>query len=364
MNEIPRGIWERPRGSKVYWIRYTDADGLRRREKCGSLTNAKQRLAIRHAERVSGESLSLKPIKSFALSVLIDDAIAYAKSENDPYAAKDLEYKLERIRADFGRKGAQAITQADIMKWLDKEAVKHDWKPASRNRYQAAWSLVYRVAIQNKKARENPAAGLRHKREDNQRVRFLTPDEERRLTEAIQLRFPEYVPIFQLALHSGMRISEQFRAIVGDFDPRTGMLAVHQTKVRRGDPRRYVPATPMLRAAYDALAAGKERGELLCTKIEARGGTKEMNRISYWFNPCLEEAGIKDFVWHDLRHTFASRLVMGGMPIPAVSQYLGHRSLQMTMRYAHLSPETDSKVQEIMMGYYTHVIKGKKTGTK
>ncbi|HZP06176.1 MAG TPA: site-specific integrase [Terracidiphilus sp.] len=360
MNELPRGIWERPRGSRVYWIRYTDTSGRRRREKCGSLTNAKQRLAIRHAERVSGEKLTHEPVKSFTLSVLIDDAIAFAEAQNNPYAVKDLKYKLERIREDFGRHIAKTITQGDIVKWLEKQAVKHGWKPASRNRYQAAWSLVFRVAIQNKKARENPAHGLRHKREDNQRIRYLTPDEERRLTEAIMVRYPEYVPIFQLSLHSGMRASEMFRSKVGDLDPRTGLLAIHQTKVRHGDPRRYVPATPMLRAAYDALAAGKARGELLCTKIEPRGGTKEMNRISYWFNPCLQDAGIEDFVWHDLRHTFASRLVMGGMPISAVAQYMGHQSLQMTQRYAHLSPETDSKVRDIMMGYYTRVLPGGK----
>jgi integrase len=353
MDGLPRGIWERPKGSRVYWIRYTDYAGRRRREKCGSLSDAKQRLAIRHTERIRGESVSHAPVKSFTLSDLIDDAMAYAQAQNNSYSVKDLGYKFDRIRRDFRHAIAKNVTQADILKWLEKQMVKHNWRPASRNRYQAAWSLIFRVAIQNKKLRENPVRGLRHKREDNQRVRPLREDEESRLREAILQRFPEYVPIFDLALHSGMLMSEMFRSEVGDLDPRTGTFTVRQTKGRNSDSRRHVPASEILRAAYDALRVGKEPGDLLCTKMEPRGGTHEMNRISYWFNPCLEAAGIEDFTWHDLRHTFASRLVGGGMPIPAVSQYMGHQSLQMTMRYSHLAPQTDSKVQEIMASYYS-----------
>lgn len=357
MDKLPRGIWERPRNSKCYWIRYTDANGNRRREKCGSLTNAKSRLAIRKAERLTGEALpKVAPIKAYTLGVLIDDALTYARAQNDEYAVKDLGYKMERIRADFGKTPAKNITQAEVVEWLKDQAEEHDWRPASRNRYQAAWSLIFRVAIKNKKARENPVAGMQQLREDNQRVRYLSPDEERRLTETIMERYPAYVPVFQLALHSGMRASEMFRAQVGDYDPKTGMLAIRQQKVRRSGQFRYVPATPLLRQAYEAMAQGKHRGDQLCTKIEPRGGSHEMHRLSYWFDPCVEAAEIHDFKWHDLRHTFASRLVMGGMPIAAVAQYMGHQTVQMTMRYSHLSPQTDSKVRDIMMGYYTRIL--------
>ena len=353
MTRLPRGIWERPRGSKIYWIRYTDPDGKRRREKCGSLTNAKERLAIRHAERLSGQPLATKPIKSFTLSTLIDDALAYAQDQNNAYSAKDLGYKMERIRKDFGRAIARNITQADIMRWLEKQSVKNDWRPASRNRYQAAWSLVFRLAMQNKKMRENPVHGLRQKREDNQRVRVVDDKEERDIEQAISERFPDYLPIFRLALDSGMRVSEMFRSEVGDFNPKTGLFQIRQTKVRNGDPMRRIPASSRLQEAYRQLSAGKNEGDLLCTKTEPRGGTREMNRISYWFNPCVKAAGIKKkLTWHDLRHTYASRLVMGGVVIPAVSTYMGHQSLQMTMRYSHFSPDFDSKTKAVMDARY------------
>jgi site-specific recombinase XerD len=58
----------------------------------------------------------------------------------------------------------------------------------------------------------------------------------------------------------------------------------------------------------------------------------------HWFDPAVAEAGIREFPWYCLRHTFASRLVMSGTDLRTVAELMGHKTIQMTMRYAHLAP--------------------------
>jgi integrase len=59
----------------------------------------------------------------------------------------------------------------------------------------------------------------------------------------------------------------------------------------------------------------------------------------HWFEPAIREAGVKNFTWHCLRHMFASRLVMAGVDLRTVQQLMGHKTIQMTVPYAHLAPE-------------------------
>ncbi len=145
-----------------------------------------------------------------------------------------------------------------------------------------------------------------------------------------------------------MRMSEQLRSRVGDFNPEIEMLAVHQQKDRNQAKVRYVPLAPMGQWAYERLAKGKKRGDLLCPNTLGR----KMSDVTYWFKPCLLDAGIDDYHWHDNRHTACSRWVMGGVPLAAVAKYAGHSTIQMTMRYSHLVPDVNKKAVETMANFY------------
>lgn len=163
-------------------------------------------------------------------------------------------------------------------------------------------------------------------------------------------------------MHSRMRLSEQLRAQVGDYSPQTGALLVRQKKVRKAPATRYVPLTPIGVQAYNCLAAGRKPGQPLCINLDG----SPLTEARYWFEPALEEACIKDLTWHCLRHTFASRAVMSGVPIAAVSKYLGHSTINQTMIYAHLQPDNAAQTVAALMKYYSpaQADTNSKTGTK
>jgi len=70
----------------------------------------------------------------------------------------------------------------------------------------------------------------------------------------------------------------------------------------------------------------------------------------HWFEPAVRKAGINGFTWYCVRHTFASRLVMAGVDLRTVAELMGHKTIQMTMRYAHLAQEHKLEAMERLAG--------------
>ena len=75
-----------------------------------------------------------------------------------------------------------------------------------------------------------------------------------------------------------------------------------------------------------------------------------------WFEPAVEKAGLEDYTWHCNRHTFASWLVMAGVDIRTVAQLMGHRTIQMTMRYAHLAPDHNQNAVDRLASFAQEVV--------
>ena len=101
------------------------------------------------------------------------------------------------------------------------------------------------------------------------------------------------------------------------------------------------------KTALAALEAFRSRGDGT-GRVVRNGEGKPLGGYNHWFWRALREAGIKDFHWHDWRHTGASRLLMRGASLRAVQEFLGHKSLAMTTRYAHLSHEYQLGVVELL----------------
>jgi integrase len=333
---IRRGIFERVKGSGIWWIRWTDPEGRKRREKAGSRSTAEKLLAKRHTQKLEGAKLpeNLR-VKAATFRELCQDALTHSLAENSAKQSYELKLRINELSPAFGARAADSIKKSEIASWLAEQAEERNWAASTRNRWQAAFSLIFRVGIDNEKIERNPAARIRRKTENNGRVRFLSHDEEGRLRKAIKDRFPEFLPHLLLSIHTGMRMSEQYglRWIQVDFERRQ----VHLSKTKNGDPRT-IPLNAVAIGALEEIAGHrKPKGTDPVFPSERSDGPLQGSRG--WFPTALEEARIESYSWHCNRHTFASRLVMAGVDLRTVAELLGHRTLQMVMRYSHLAPE-------------------------
>jgi len=167
---------------------------------------------------------------------------------------------------------------------------------------------------------------VRLEKEPQGRLRWLEPDEERRLITACRASaLPYLADLGTVALETGMRRSEAEGLTWDRVDLSRGVLRLEMTKSGR---RREVP---MRQRVYDVLAGrpGGRQGRLW-----PEGSTRA------GFEAAVEGARLDaPFRFHDCRHHFASWFMMRGGSLPALQKILGHASLAMTMRYAHLSPE-------------------------
>jgi integrase len=330
-----RGIYERVKGSGIWWIRWTDRNGRKRREVAGTHSAAEKLLDKRHTQTLEGKKLpeNLRA-KAVLFRELCDDALAHSKAENSLKQTYELGLRMHQLIEDFGSRAADSIRKSEIVAWLTEQAEERHWAPASRNRWQATFSLIFRVGMDNEKIERNPAARIRRKSEGGGRVRFLSDAEETRLRATIESRFPEYLPHLLLSIHTGMRMSEQYglRWNQVDFERRQ----IHLLKTKNGDPR----TIPLNSIALDALEQlrGEAKKPGPTPVFPSLRGSETLQGSRGWFPTALEEAKIEGYSWHCNRHTFASRLVMAGVDLRTVAELLGHRTLQMVMRYSHLAP--------------------------
>jgi integrase len=173
--------------------------------------------------------------------------------------------------------------------------------------------------------------------EDNRRLRFLSRDEANILLNDLKMKSQQLYEISLLSLKSGARADEIFKLTWGDVDIQRGTLTLWDTKNTK---TRIV----FLTADVKEMLSQKKRGQNTDLVVPSRDG-KKIEQISDTFNRTVNKLklneGIKDrrmrVVFHTLRHTYASWLVENGESLYTVKELMGHSTLSMTERYAHLS---------------------------
>jgi integrase len=345
-----RGVYEKVPGSDSWWIRYVDAEGRYRREKAGTKSVAIDLYRKRKTEALQGKKLPERLRRRIVpFGELCDDALEQAKVN---HRHVNEIYRIKTLKKEFGSHGAESIPMAAFRSYFELQA----WKPESWNRMRTALFGVYRLGIENGKIIANPAKLLKRRKVSGGRVRFLNQyepletgvdylkplkTEAQRLRAVIERNYSEHLDEFEIALHTGMRRSEQYQRIDWScVDLTRKDLHIPNSKNGQG---RHIPLNTEARAAFERLRKARigegpipiaPEGPIF---IGRRG--ERLLGPRHWFEDAVKKAGLRSLTWHDLRHTFASRLVMADVDIRTVAELLGHKNIQMTMRYAHLAPE-------------------------
>ena len=251
---------------------------------------------------------------------------------------QDDEERARPLKEFFNGKRLRDITPMLIEKYKEQRLNtntlhKRRRSPATVNRELQVLSKVFSMAYDNGLVETNPMRRVHKLREAPARERYLTDEEEKRLFAILVGRRAHIRPIVVVALHTGMRQGE----ILGltwenvDFEQKTIFVAHTKT----GRPRK-LPMSEPVEAELRSLKQDAALHEHVFSY--ARTGLKLTTFRHAWEGACTA-ARIYGLRFHDLRHTFATRLRARGVHEMDIMSLLGHTTLQMTSRYSHAMPQ-------------------------
>jgi integrase len=223
----------------------------------------------------------------------------------------------------------------------------HHYKPGTIHRYLTVLKAILNRVAELKLVRAEICQRVRLPKYNNEIVRYLSNDQEDSLLTALPL---EQQIIVKVALNTGLRQGELLRLTWADLDWQTGILTVSRTKA--GKSKR----VPMNSVVQDLLSRLKTVSP---STVDDRLFPMKARAVRRGFEKAVKRAGLYPFRFHDLRHTFASRLAMQGENDRTIMALGGWRSPAMLSRYAHLSPSHLWKAVEGLAGNGT----GSKTGS-
>jgi len=352
------------RQQAIEWLE--DARSLKRKEGAASLPvkatepilTVEQKKALRE-EKASGVTVG----------ELCDDLKDYIAKHPSQYKDQlNPPRRLDRIKADLGDRIAASLKPREVEAWLDGLTNGHTQRgtgkllsDASINRYRVMLSAAYKRGIKDEKVTDNPVKGTSQRKLRNNIIRWLKADEERAIRSGIKARINaateeehldyanrqrHHLCEFVISLQTGMRRGEQYGLTWDDVDFKHKQIHVRESK---NGTERYIPMLPEVVESFKLLKQmglqrkdrrADEPNEVPENSCFALGDPKK------WWAAVLKEAKVKNYRWHDNRHTFCSRLVQAGKSLKVVQELAGHRDIKMTARYAHLDHQSKREALE------------------
>ncbi len=330
---MAKGIYKR---GNVYWIRYAGLDGKTLYESSGSrkFKQAESMLISRKNSIKDGKQPEIKKIASHNFNGLVTEYTKWAERQR---CFESKIYLIRQLAEKFGNLPLRRFTSMLLEQYQTERLQKN--KPATVNRLLATIKHMFTKAVEWDMVEEETLKRIRKVKlleENNRRLRYLSKEECIRLLSACEAHLR---PIVEMALNTGMRKREILNLRWDSVDLTHGFLLLGDTK--NGE-RREIPINTTLR---DGLKNITRRLDV--PYVFHRDG-KPYGDVKRSFSTALRRSKIHDFKFHDLRHTFASHLVMAGIDITTVKELLGHKTLTMTLRYAHLSPSHKIKAVDVL----------------
>jgi len=308
--------------------------------------------------RDENRHLDIKRVVNFRMSTLIDRYWQVYGSKKKSHSRE--RSGLEGIRNELGQMFVREVDGTEITRWFENLTAERDLSAGTAVRhFNVMHHMMEKAAtIWSKETGidRNPADQVEVRRPDDQRDRYLSGDELQRLKQALDEKiyrkgtndfnktFCRLRMIVLIAVTTGMRASEIFGLRwSADVMYNEGLLAV-RAKLKGGK-MRYVPMLPdladelrryMAKPKKDNVRfiANHDSDRIFPPKADAKG---ERQRVEGSFEDLLDRAGIENFRFHDLRHTFASWYMMNGGDLYELAKILGHSNIKMTERYAKLA---------------------------
>jgi len=332
------------RGHKRWYIEYRDTTGRRiRRIVLHAQTREEALIELQSEVRnLFDEANGISRIKTkvkyceLAHQYLED----YAKVNN--LAWKRVQSCLKQLTGFFGKYYLNSITPLLIEKYKQKR-LSDGIMPASVNREMSVLKRSFNLAITWKMTKENPVKEVRFLRQPEPRERILEEDEEERLFE---MSAAHLKPILLTALRTGMRKNEIVSLMWEQVNLRYKEIEVIKTKSGR---KRIIPISDDLYDVLVSLYNRKKKSQFVFQYADPKTG--ELKHLTYFrraFETACRRARIVGLTFHDLRHTFATRLVRSGVDLITVKDLLGHYSVRTTERYTHSNQEQKRKAVDLL----------------
>lgn len=332
-----KGIYKR---GNIYWIRYAGLDGKIVRETTGSIKfrDAEALLIQRKQAIREGKHPYIKSIENNTFNNLVFEYLKWAERQRS-FTSKS--YLIKSLSETFGNLPLRRFNTL-LIEQYQTEKLQAGYKPATVNRLLATIKHMFTKAVDWNMTEEETLNRVRKVKllpENNRRLRYLSKEECQALINACDSHVR---PVVITALNTGMRKGEILSLEwEKNIDLKHGFILLDVTK--NGE-RREIPINDTLRHTLQGLIRRLDIPYLFYDPVTG----KPFKDVKRSFKSACRRAGIRDFRFHDLRHTFASHLVMAGIDITTIKELLGHKTLTMTLRYSHLAPSHKVKAVDVL----------------